>query len=93
MKYKFMNEPFCCCYLEFEKVFASVLLAMCGEEPPCPVSETVSPPLYCPAAASSNQWPVEGRPQIAIYTSTVCSELSITNNNKIRNKGQEDRKV
>ena len=39
-----------------------------AEEPPCPVSETVSPPLYCPAAASSNQWPVEGRPQIAIHS-------------------------
>ena len=73
-----------------ERVGGNVWMA---EEPPCPVSETVSPPLYCPAAASSNQWPVEGRPQIAIYTSTVCSELSITNNNKIRNKGQEERKV
>ena len=61
-----------------------------AEEPPCPVSETVSPPLYCPAAASSNQWPVEGRPQIY---STVYSELSIIDNNKIRNKGQEERKV
>ena len=79
-----MNEPFCCCYLdvEFVKVFASVLVlvAMCGwqrsRRVPCPRQSR----LYCPAAASSNQWPVEGRPQIAIHSlqSTVNCPSSIT---------------
>ena len=41
-----MNEPFCCCYLEFVKVFASVLVApMCGWQRSRRVRDSLAPAL------------------------------------------------